>query len=407
MNFFMMDEKKRLLHAYKANFKGQPFEIETDSGFLFQDSRGMYIVNKTKTPIELTNISVYAETLPQAYELSLISLWENGSDIRTHYDRKDSNGNYIDPPSREATVSVHIDKPFKEPRIHKLIPGHYESLENYRQEVVDGIHDSWIIPGDTYWTYDYSERIFNYNPSVNLNAPDRGLLLPKGVNQIEKIVDDLQRDITSKGAQATIWMPTADPGLESNRPCLQRIWFRAYEEKDGSIGFNANWYFRSRDVKAWFMNFWALSDLVRHTGNLLSERIKKPVNLRKITDTSDSLHFYGSYFKEFEERDYIKIKPENGFNNRVMDSNDDRFLYVVEEERKKINENPHYNLNIDSQKKLAERISKNPNASERDRNFVRKFFPDLAEEMDWRIKRTSWLDSHEHFMSDKNSPTQE
>jgi len=102
-------------------------------------------------------------------------------------------------------------------------------------------------------------------------------------HQIEKIVEDLQRDITSKGAQATTWMPTADPGLESNRPCLQRIWFRAYEEKNGDVGLNTNWYFRSRDVKAWFMNFWALSDLARHTGEMLSEKIEKPVNFRRIS----------------------------------------------------------------------------------------------------------------------------
>jgi thymidylate synthase len=379
-------------------------EEKTGSVKVYQDSRGIYIVNKASEG-ELPKIGVFAETLPQAYELALISLWENGTDVRTHYDRKDNLGNYIDPPSREATVSINIDKPFQEPRIHKLIPGHFESLENYRQEVVDGIHDSWIIPGDTYWTYTYAERLFNYNPSTDLNAPDRGLLLPRGINQIEKIVDDLERDITSKGAQATTWMPSADPGLESNRPCLQRIWFRAYEEKDGSVGLNANWYFRSRDVKAWFMNFWALSDLVKHTGELLEQRIEKPVHLRRISDTSDSLHFYGSYFKEFEERDFKRVKPEEGFENRIMSSEDERFLYVIEEEKKKLGENPHYNKNIESQEKLAKRIAQDRNASERDKEFVKKLFPQFIEQNQWRKTRTSWYKNHEHFMGEP--PTQE
>jgi thymidylate synthase len=93
----------------------------------------------------------------------------------------------------------------------------------------------WVDPLSPKWTYTYHERFFNWNPSVDLTRADRGFLLPRGINQIERVVQDLKRDITSKGAQATTWMPTADPGLESNRPCLQRMWFRAYEQEDGVL----------------------------------------------------------------------------------------------------------------------------------------------------------------------------
>lgn len=372
-----MEEKKGARDLYRQNLRGIPFEIETSNGFVFQDSRGMYVVDNGDCG-ELPKISVFADTLPGAYELGLVALWENGTDVRTHYDKKDRvTGEYLYPPSREAAVTFNIRFPFKEPRVHKLIPGGYETLEWYRQEVVEGIKNSWVVPGDTYWTYTYNQRFTDYNPSINLNAPNSGVLLPKGVDQIEKIIDDLVRDITSKGAQATTWMPTADPGLESNRPCLQRMWFRAYEEKDGGIGLNANWYFRSRDVKAWYMNFWALSAWASNIGERLSTRLKKPVKMRKIKDGSDSLHFYGSYFKEFQERDYVRIKHENGFEKRVMDSNDERFVDVIEEEKKKLDRNHHYSLNIDSQKRLAERIARDPNASERDKKFVRDFFPEF------------------------------
>jgi thymidylate synthase len=363
--------EKRESHLYRANLRGTPFEIETQNGTIYHDSRGMYMVNRPDQKKKgLPKIFVIGDTHPAAYELALISVWKHGAESTTHYDRAG------DPPSREANVIVDIANPLKEPRIHKFIPGGYESLESYRQEVVDGIRDSWIQPGDTYWTYTYHERLENWNPSTNLNAPDRGLLLPRGVNQIEKLVNDLCRDITSKGAIATTWMPTADPGLESNRPCLQNLWARAYEEEDGGIGLNWNWLFRSRDVKAWFMNGWALINYVEEIGNRLSERLGKPVRLRRISDESYSLHFYGKDQKEFEAR-FKNFVSDKGFERRIVETTDETFSDVIEEERKKLAENPHYNKNIDSQIKLAERIARDPNASERDKKFVRDFFPEL------------------------------
>ncbi len=363
--------------------KGVPkFNIDTDFVSFYQDSRGAYMVNRPE-PAEIPKIFVVAETHPAAYELASIALWDHGTRIRTHYDKKDRvTGEYLDPPSIEAMVSVDIKDPLREPRIHMNVPGNYESLENYRQEVVDGIHDTWVDPLSPKWTYTYSERLFNYNPSTDLTRADRGFLLPKGINQIEKIVQDLKRDITSKGAQATTWMPTADPGLESNRPCLQRIWFRAYEQEDGSIGLNANWYFRSRDREAWFMNGVALISLAEHTGDLLSAEIGRPVHLKRVNDLSDSLHFYGKDQKRAEGL-IKRMRTDKDFDSRIIRSNvaetDQEQMYheAITSERKKLEVNPHYNLNIDSQKELAKKIANDSNASERDRKFVKDFFPEL------------------------------
>ena len=76
--------------------------------------------------------------------------------------RINPDGSFIDPPSVEATVAINVEDPFNEPRIHKNIPGGPAELENYRQEVVNGIHNHWIDPGTNKWTYTYNERFRDY-----------------------------------------------------------------------------------------------------------------------------------------------------------------------------------------------------------------------------------------------------
>jgi len=302
-------------------------------------------------------IFIEANTLPEAMDRAILEVWEKGISVPTHYDKPG------DPPSKEATVIMNITNPLNEPRIYKNFPGGAKELENYRLEVVHGIHNYWIEPGSTKWTYTYNERFTDYQPSEDLNAKDRGILLSRKkvldyaiknqfanitgsniqkelidgnfnippVNQIEKILDDLQRDITSKGAQATTWMPTADPGLESNRPCLQRIWLRPLEaEIDGKPGYllNMDVHFRSRDgYKAAYMNMYGLSDWQRVIAKQLENRLQKPVGVGSYFDLSDSWHIYGSYFnkdtgtKDAFEKSIERMKASS-WENRAMDSND-------------------------------------------------------------------------------------
>lgn len=267
-------------------------KLESDLSLFYQDERGEFMVSKVSDG-NLPGINIVANTIPAAWELAVLSVWDNGIEVATHYDKPG------DPKSKEATVTIEVANPFAEPIIHKNFPGGPEELEVYRQEVVDGIHDHWINPQGGGWTYTYHERLLNYNPSTDLYAEGRGFLLPKGIDQIEKVIDDLERDITSKGSQATTWMPSADPGLEGNRPCLQRLWFRALESGEDKYKLNMNVDFRSRDLyKAWFMNAHALRDLQSKVANDLSDRIGKEVSVGTYRDKSDSLHIYGSYFKD-------------------------------------------------------------------------------------------------------------
>jgi len=83
-------------------------------------------------------LKVEGKTLPEAWEKSLLAVWENGVSIKTQYDKPN------DPPSRDATMIIVVHKPFSEPRIHRALPTGLDELEIYRQEVVLGIHDHWI-----------------------------------------------------------------------------------------------------------------------------------------------------------------------------------------------------------------------------------------------------------------------
>ena len=64
----------------------------------------------------IPTLHVVGDSIPQAYFRALKAVWENGLAIRTEYDRKNSAGTYIDPPSRDARVLIEVKDPFAQPR---------------------------------------------------------------------------------------------------------------------------------------------------------------------------------------------------------------------------------------------------------------------------------------------------
>lgn len=62
-----------------------------------------------------------------------------------------------------------------------------------------------------------------------------------------------------------------------------------------------NTHWRSRDLfKAWFENVIALTTLMRKTAEAIAQKTEKRIRLGRYVDISDSLHIYGSYFREIE-----------------------------------------------------------------------------------------------------------
>jgi thymidylate synthase len=75
-------------------------------------------------------ILVEKETLPEAWEEAVIRTWQEGVSVRTEYDKPN------DPLSRDCTMVIVVNAPFKEPRIHRAFPGGLDSLEVDRKSVV-------------------------------------------------------------------------------------------------------------------------------------------------------------------------------------------------------------------------------------------------------------------------------
>ena len=270
-------------------------------------------------------LSVVADSLPEAWEKAVISVWDNGIGIRTEYDKpKDS-------PSKDATVMVCVNEPFSEPRIHRNFPGGPAELEVYRQEVVNGIHDHWINPEEGKWTYTYHERLFDYSPVADIGKSD-SVKLFKSVNQIKYIVDSLSKSGHSRRAQATTWMPTADPSTD-DPPCLQRVWGRIVEDDD-ELYFNMNTHWRSRDLyKAWFMNVYALTDLQGVIAREISKKVGRDVKVGRYLDISDSLHIYGSYIDKEDVAGEVEKMRGGSFRDRSWETTNFVFAEMTDEAR--------------------------------------------------------------------------
>lgn len=237
-------------------------------------------------------LSVSGANIPLAYERAIKEVWEKGVSVRTEYDRPE------DPPSRDATVMITVEDPYAQPRFHRAFADGLGGLSEYVMEVVYGAHDYWVKPkaeilkgvesDDTRWTYTYHRRLFEYEIEDQI------------VDQVGYMVDRLSKTPYTRRAQGITWNTKLDPPTD-DPPCLQRIWGRLIEDDEGGLVFNMNTHWRSRDLyKAWFENVIALTTLMRKIAERISERTSRPVRVGRYVDISDSLHIYGSYFRELE-----------------------------------------------------------------------------------------------------------
>ncbi len=241
-------------------------------------------------------ITVTGKSLAEAWENSLIALYYYGCEIRTQYDKKDSTGNFIDPPSKDCSMRMIIEDPASEPLIHRAFPGGLEDLEEYRQEVLQGIKDHWIRdrsdPEDTRWEYTYHERLFNYwVPGI------------KGsINQIDRVIEELARSPHSRRSQAITWKVWEDLGID-DPACLQSIWFRILPDEEGVGHLNMNIRFRSRDAyDAAFMNCFAFIHLQEMVAQRIMAMGKEEIKLGRYIDESDSYHIYGRRLQDYQAR---------------------------------------------------------------------------------------------------------
>lgn len=254
------------------------------------------------------------KSLAEAWENSLIELFNKGCDVKTEYDKAD------DPPSKDCSMTIVVNDPMSEPMIHKDMPGGLEDLQEYVMEVLDGIKDHCVRdsasdPEDTRWEYTYHQRLFQYA------VPDN----KKAFDQIEMIAQKLAATPHTRRAQAITWKVWED-NYCYDPACLQSIWCRMLKGKNGLWYLNTNIRFRSNDAyKAAFMNMFAFIQLQKKIADRIAEISGLDIRLGRYVHQADSYHIYGSYFEDFKNR-FLSALKNRTFEERVYNYTDVKFL---------------------------------------------------------------------------------
>jgi thymidylate synthase len=234
---------------------------------------------------------VEGEGLAEAWEKSLLAVYEQGCDIKTEYDKPD------DPPSKDSSMTIVVRNPLAEPMIHRDFPGGMEDLQEYVLEVTQGIKDHWTRQSadstqDTRWEYTYHQRLFAYTVPGMETVYD----------QIKLLATRLAQTPYTRRAQAITWKVWED-NFCYDPACLQSIWCRMLQDAAGDWYLNTNIRFRSNDAyKAAFMNMFAFIQLQQYIAKNISSLSGKNVKLGRYVHQADSYHIYGSYLREFKDR---------------------------------------------------------------------------------------------------------
>ena len=238
--------------------------------------------------MDMEEILVKAKTLPQAYHEALIRLQEEGAVT----DCADWNTR-----QKEVSMTFVVAEPLAEPMISKCFIGGPKELEQYRQEMLDGILDFEIACGN--WTYTYHDRY---------------------QDQVPFIIDELKRNPSSRRAVMTIRDKEADMGSE-DPACLQHI---QYFVRDGKLDCVV--LFRSNDAcKAAFMNAFALIFLQKR----IAGELGLPVGT--YTHRANSYHCYEKDFPLLEG--YVKRISEAEDEEDITYDYEDGWEEIMEDEK--------------------------------------------------------------------------
>ncbi len=203
-------------------------------------------------------------TLPEAYHKALWLLRKSGEEVPC----PDYNTE-----QKEVSLTMMVAQPLKEPMISRLMIGGPRELEQYRQEILDGILDFEIERGN--WAYTYHDRI---------------------VKQIPFVISELKRNPYSRRAVIVVRDWEID-SKNTDPACLQHIQYFVRDNK-----LHCKLMFRSNDAcKATFMNAFALIMLQKRIADELGYEIGT------YTHRANSFHCYAAdynlldgYVKRYE-----------------------------------------------------------------------------------------------------------
>jgi len=185
---------------------------------------------------------------------------------------------------KEASLTFVVEEPLTEPMISKMFIGDPRSLEQYRQELLDGILDFEVEKGN--WDYTYHQRI---------------------EKQVPWVIEDLKR---SKESRRAVILVRNEYDMTTDAPaCLQHIQYFIRNE-----ALHCKVLFRSNDsTKATFMNAFALILLQKR----IADALGYPVGT--YTHRANSFHVY--------ERDYDMF---DGYVRRIKAGGELTYDYVGE-----------------------------------------------------------------------------
>ena len=218
---------------------------------------------------------VYGKTLPDAYHAALQNLWALGKRVPCpDYNTTQS----------ERAMTMIVMNPLQEPMISRLFIGGYHELEQYRQEMLDGILDFEIAKGN--WAYTYHDRIgYQYN----------------------FVIDELKRNPYSR--RAVIDVRRLADMRHDDPACLQHIQYFIRDNK-----LHCKVLFRSNDAcKATFMNAFALIMLQKRIADELG------IEVGTYTHRANSFHCY--------EKDFLLL---DGYVERILKEESLTYNYVGE-----------------------------------------------------------------------------
>lgn len=222
----------------------------------------------------MEEILVYGSSLPEAYHHALKSLSKWGEETPC----PDWNTS-----QKEVCLTMVVNEPLREPMISKLFIGGYKELEQYRQEMLDGILDFEIERGK--WSYTYHDRM---------------------VKQLPFIIEELKRNPYSRRAVIDVRDWETD-SANDDPACLQHIQYFVRDNK-----LHCKVLFRSNDAcKATFMNAFALIMLQKRIADELGYKVGS------YTHRANSFHCY--------EKDYKLLK---GYCNRIKKRESLTYDYV-------------------------------------------------------------------------------
>ena len=219
-------------------------------------------------------------TLSQAYHAALLTLQKYGEEADcADWEQK----------QKELSMTIIIDEPLQEPMISKYFIGGPEALEQYRQEMLDGILDFEVEKGN--WAYTYHDRMVNYPMTwkTTYSLDTHTIITDNSINQIDFVINELKRNPSSRRAVVLVRDPSVDTNSD-DPACLQHIQYFIRNNK-----LHCKVLFRSNDAcKASFMNMFALIMLQKRIADELG------IELGTYVHRANSYHCY--------EKDYEMLK---------------------------------------------------------------------------------------------------